>query len=131
MPGRRMARLNRLGATPLAALLMLTLIASSGCVPRPLSQAEFERGPLGFNRDGSTTREQILLQLGTPTSEFEGKRILTCRVRHDGSGGVVVAPREQLIQADTLQRYSAGEYSLVLVFDSRNVLAKHSVGPLH
>jgi hypothetical protein len=124
-----MARLKRRGAAPMAALLML--IADSGCAPRPLTQAQFQSGPLGFIRDGSTTREGVLLQLGTPTSEFEGKRILTFRVRHDGSGGVVVVPREQLVQADTLQRYSAGEYSLVLVFSSRNVLEKHSVVPLH
>ena len=116
---------------PFHAVALLALWGA-GCQPRPLSVAEVERQSLSFVRDGITTREQILLQLGIPTSEFEGQRILTYRVGHDRSG-LRVLTRERLVQNDgiQLQAYADGVYSLVLVFDDRHVLTKHSLVPLH
>ena len=36
-------------------------------------------------QDGVTTREEVLLRLGSPSTQFEGERILTYELRIDDS----------------------------------------------
>jgi hypothetical protein len=102
-------------AGAVATLLMVTV---TGCMAPPLTKAELENGPLSFIRDGSTTREEVILHLGPPSAEFEGNRILTYRISHDpaATAGLSVSGGEQ--------------YHLILVFDTRNVLTKHSLVPV-
>ena len=72
---------------------------------------------LSFIRDGATTREEVLLKLGTPSAEFEGQRILTYEIRIDKKGEAHLIPP---------LRYRL-YHNLVLVFGPDAVLEKHSL----
>lgn len=69
-----------------------------------------ESGKLAFLQNGKTTKEEVLLQLGIPSSQFEGERIITYWLNLDESKDM-----------------DSGRYSLVLVFDDRQILEKHSM----
>jgi outer membrane protein assembly factor BamE (lipoprotein component of BamABCDE complex) len=69
-----------------------------------------ESRKLAFLQDGKTTKEDVLLQFGIPSSQFEGERILTYWLKLDESEDI-----------------ESGRYSLVLVFDDRQILEKHSM----
>ncbi len=61
-------------------MLSLSLVLGVGCVSPAARQEKaqaFEAGLLGPIQDGQTTRQEVLLRLGTPSSAFEGGRILT------------------------------------------------------
>lgn len=75
---------------------------------------------LEFLRDGSTTREEVLLKLGEPSATLEAEKILTYRIGGDGDLGYFVETRK----GDSWQNV---QYSLVLVFDSNAVLQKHNL----
>jgi hypothetical protein len=73
-------------------------------------------------RDGTTTREDLLLQLGAPTSDFE-KGHLTVHRLFIGSGGrllPITCLTNEPIQVDRRL------YDLVLVFDNA-VVTRHSL----
>ena len=68
---------------------------------------------LPFIENGKITKEEVLLKLGIPSSQFEGERILTYQMTFNEQEGFRVISRR------------AFEYNLVLVFDERNILQKH------
>lgn len=77
-------------------------------------------------QDGSTRREDVLLQLGPPSAQFEGERIFTYRLRREGERLHPVPP----IADPGEPRYSTwvnADHNLILVFDDRNVLRRHSL----
>lgn len=69
--------------------------------------------------DGRTTREAIVLELGQPSATFEGARISTYRLGKGGDGYFVVEHNGT--------KWLGVKYSLVLVFDAQDVLARHSL----
>jgi hypothetical protein len=79
----------------LLLMLPLLLLLASSCAPKPMPD-ELRRGPLAYLEEGKTTREAVVLRLGTPTTDFEKGRILTYRISQNSSngGGIAVHPRQ-------------------------------------
>ena len=82
---------------------------------------------LPFLADGHTTRDEALSELGPASASFEGGRVLTLRlVLRDGEASV-----EERVSAPWDERVATyprrGTCSLVLVFDERAVLERHSL----
>ncbi len=63
-----------------------------------------------FLEDGKTTKKEVELKLGPPQTEYEDGRIWTYRITPTPEG----------------PRIGIGLYNLVVVFDDRNILNKHS-----
>lgn len=116
-------------STTFAARVVLGLssILLVGCASKtpPAKVAEIEQRYLAFVRDGVTSREQALLQLGLPTGQFEGERIMTWRLCYNGETLFpIAAERPPDDPRYTMWRVPA--YNLVLVFDARNLVQRHS-----
>lgn len=113
---------------PLRCLLGLVLLA--GCTPpqlRPAAPAELQQEWLAFLCDGKTTREEVLLRLGTPSARLEGERILTYAYSRSRAGAWSPAGRSWG-RAQKLPVYSdPGISSLVLVFAADGRLLRHSL----
>ena len=115
----------------------LSLVLVS-CAPtlQQLAPAEAEQRWLPFLQDGKTTKEEVVLKLGTPSAQFQGERILTYRLAEDRGSrfeetkGLIPTPREIVALApqpgQLVSAWVRGTYNLVLVFDQRGVLQKHS-----
>jgi len=90
---------------------MLLLI---GCAHTlTVADSEVERKYLPWLEDGKTKKEEVQKRLGLPSVEFEGGRLWTFRLDLDQEKGFV-------------STYPA-IYSLVLVFDEKSTLKKHSL----
>jgi len=110
----------------LAALCLLGI----GCAPPRLvpvaDPAWFAKSELGFIRAEETTREQILLKLGTPAARFEDDRILTYLIGFEETGKAhLYAPR--VLGADGVGYWEPGTYSLVLAFRPDGVLQRYGL----
>ena len=94
----------------------------------PIQLDDIENAPvIAFIKDGVTTRQQVLLNLGTPSAQFEGERILTYQLRADSEDQVrVFWPRRSEIHP-ILTDWQRDIFSLVLVFDSSGTLLTHSI----
>ncbi|ALP66020.1 hypothetical protein [Paraburkholderia caribensis] len=83
---------------------------------------------LDFLGDGATTRETALFKLGEPSGTFDRDRILTYRIGSPKDGGYLLLHPHA---AGTEYNWSAEPgvtlYSLVLVFDEKDILVKHSL----
>lgn len=113
------------------ALSLVLLMALAACATPKVQAIPAEQvirsDLLSFVHDGVTTREEVLLKLGTPSAQFEGQRILTYQIRIDKDGGASVFwPRRSELHPG-LTHWEPGVYSLVLVFGADGVLAKHSL----
>lgn len=118
-----------LHARLVSSLLLVTLLLFSCGTPhlQPTDpQLLFNSELLGFIQDGTTTREEVILKLGIPTAQFEGEKILTYQLRVDRNGvWHLVAPQ---INATTgLRQWREETCSLVLAFDDKGVLSRHSL----
>ena len=89
-------------------------ILLSGCATQPLGRADL----LNFIEDGKTTREQAFLNLGEPSSAYEGDRILCFRLGQDKGGNYIVG---------NAIHFTGVNSSLVMVFDEQGVLRRHSL----
>lgn len=85
-----------------------------GCVNFPTGDPQL----LTFLEDGSTTREDTYLRLAEPHAVLEGGSILIYQLDQDEHGYVLMKRR---------QNAWAGRYSLVLTFDEKGVLKRHSL----
>jgi len=108
-------------------LLSFGLALAVGCVDPSVRQEKaraFEAQLLEPTQDGRTTRQEVLLRLGAPSSAFEGGRILT----YD----FVVNPDGEWQRVGN-SRMSEWAYShphtssLVLVFGPDDRLVRHSL----
>ena len=78
---------------------------------------------LSFLTTKVTTRTEVLLHLGQPSSTLEQERILTYRIGGDTNKGLfLLTPPDNQLRAWDIARYS-----LVLVFDREGVLEAHSL----
>lgn len=117
--------------------LFLALAMLAGCAPPLLRQAhpaELQAEWLAFLVDGKSTREEVLLRLGTPSARFEGERILTYAFSRSPNGGWVREVRSRaggttMARADhfvpAFRSYRVN--NLVLVFTADGRLARHSL----
>ena len=110
-------------------LLLIVLgcvLCGCGAQPRAPTHDQIEKGPLSFLQDGTTTREDVLLRLGTPTGQFEGDRILTFRLAISRALEVRPASRVALTyRHDDQGVWNGTTHELVVVFDGKNVVQKH------
>lgn len=111
-------------------VIMLFVTTVLGCATPQIQTADplllLKSELLAFIADGSTTREEVLLRLGIPSSQFEGEKILLYQLRSGQDGKWhLVAPE---INAHTgLRQWREGTGSLVLIFNAAGVLRKHSL----
>ena len=108
-------------------VLGLASILLVGCASQtpPAKVADIERQYLSFVHDGVTSREQALLQLGLPSAQFEGERIMTWRLGYDGETLFPIAA-ERAPDDPRYTMWRVPAYNLVLVFDARNLVQRHS-----
>jgi hypothetical protein len=100
------------------ALLTALLALSSSCVVEHMPDDEsalLSRFPIA---DGHTSRADVLLHYGPPSSEYEADRILVYRFGRGDDGPVLLSHSAH---------WSKAEFNLVLVFDERQVLTRHSL----
>lgn len=92
--------------------VLTTLVV--GCASYPPGNPEL----IAFLRDGVTTREDVYLQLSEPSGIYENGRIMTYQLDRSEKGYVLMRRREAAWTA---------KYSLVLAFDDKGILRRHSV----
>jgi hypothetical protein len=88
---------------------------------------------LEFLTDSKTTREDVLLNLGTPSGKFEQEKILTYQLGFDPRNkGYILVNRSAGYSPAGDNRmvrpfWFGVRYSLTLVFDEQGVLRRHSL----
>lgn len=115
----------RTRALPL--ILCLPLAFGIGCADPAVMQEKtraFESGLLSSIQDGQTTRQEVLLRLGTPSASFEGGRILTYDFVVDMAGQWQRVGTS--VVSDWLYPLPRAS-SLVLVFGPEDRLVRHSL----
>jgi outer membrane protein assembly factor BamE (lipoprotein component of BamABCDE complex) len=113
-----------------AALGFLIILLLSGCAETRLQTVDDSilQQQLALLEDGKTTKETILLKFGIPSSQFEGEKILTYRLRfHQKENRFEVISREVDRRDPRFAEWMQTEYNLVLVFDEKHILQKHSM----
>ncbi|HJV22850.1 MAG TPA: hypothetical protein VJ570_09135 [Holophagaceae bacterium] len=117
---------------PRARSLLLVALALAGCAPPELEVAEpafLPAGKFAFLHAGRTTREEVLLRLGTPSAHLEGERLL-CYAFGVTPDGTWYRRGRAWIRTDPegpRPVYLGETHSLVLVFDPGGVLVRHSL----
>lgn len=111
-------------------VIMLFVTTVLGCATPQVqlsgSHVLLKSALLGFITDGLTTREEALVRLGMPASQFEGDKILLYQLRSDQNGNWhLVAPK--IDHYTGFRHWQNGTGSLVLVFNTAGVLQKHSL----
>jgi hypothetical protein len=86
----------------------------AGCASAPIGRADL----LGFIQDGQTTREETYLRLGEPAAFCEAGQIMSFRLGKDEGGYFPVEKATGFVDV---------RYSLIMVFDERDVLRRHSL----
>ena len=82
---------------------------------------------VAFLSDGKTTREEVLLRLGTPSAHLEGERVLTYAFSRNAAGAWGPAGR-RWGHAQKMPVFSDHPISsLVLVFAADGRLVRHSL----
>jgi len=78
--------------------------------------------------DGKTTKEEILLRFGLPSTQFQGERILSYRLRRVSSPRITgVVARESDRSDPRFATWYYSRFNLILVFDERGLLKRHSL----
>ena len=115
------------------SLVVLGLLVAGCATPKvqPVPAVPAERAMrshlLSFIRDGMTTREEVLLKLGTPSAQFESGRILTYQIRFDKNGALHLVWPRRSARNPALTNWEPEILSLVLVFGPNGLLEKHSL----
>ena len=93
-----------------------------------LANENIQQKWLPFIENGKITKEEVLLKLGIPSAQFEGEKIFIYKMMLDEKEGFKVASRYINMAWDPrFSRWGIPEYHLVLVFDKRNILQRHSL----
>lgn len=112
------------------AITFLILLLASSCAETKLHTVDdsMVQQQLGLLEDGKTTKQEILLKFGIPSAQFEGERIFTYRLRYNKEEKrFEVASREVDRRDPRFAQWGWTEYNLVLVFDEKHILQKHSM----
>lgn len=113
-----------------AAIGFLILLVVSGCAETRLQTVDDSilQQQLALMEDGKTTKQEILLKFGIPSAQFEGEKILTYRLRfNQKENRFEVVSREVDRRDPRFAEWLQTEYNLVLVFDEKHILQKHSM----
>ena len=113
-----------------AAIGFLIILLLSGCAETRLQTVDDAtvQQQLVLLEDGRTTKEDILLKFGIPSSQFEGEKILSYRLRfNQKENRFEVISREVDRRDPRFTEWVQTEYNLVLVFDEKHILQKHSM----
>ena len=104
------------------AALALLVLASTGCATpiQPVAPSEVA-AKFGFLQLGRTTRQEIVERMGPPRGEFEKDRVITYWVSENQLGRIEVRT--------TTKSSDDRSFTMVLAFDERDVLARHSLVP--
>ena len=78
---------------------------------------------IAFLKAGETTRETVLLRLGTPSSQFEQGRLLTYQITAEGE---LFWPRTGL-ESQVMTFSAPTIFSVVLVFSDHGILERYKV----
>jgi hypothetical protein len=115
----------------LICLIMFFLLANSCTNKAYVADADFEQTYIPFIKDQNITKEEVIMRLGEPIWIFEEGRIYTYRLHLDNKGNVKPIVAEKSTADRSFSEYFAynykRQYSLVLVFDEKDVLEKHSL----
>lgn len=90
----------------------------AGCVTTP--QLAADPRLLDFLQDGQTAKDTVILKLGQPSATLESGHILTYRLGQEKKRGYY-------LREAGATNWLELKYSLVLVFDARGVLERHSL----
>lgn len=113
-----------------AAIGSMILLLLAGCAETRLQTVDDSilQRQLALLEDGKTTKQDILLKFGIPSSQFEGERIFTYRLRfNQNEKRFEVISREVDRRDPRFAEWMQTEYNLVLVFDEKHILQKHSM----
>ncbi len=94
--------------------IFLSMLCAGGCSTTPIGRSDL----IDFLKDGVSSREEVILQLGDPGAMYEDSRILTYRLSRDEAGWFV---------RETSKGWTGILANLVLVFDEKGVLKRHSL----
>lgn len=100
----------------IGTLLVALLSACSGTTVSPVDPSIAIK-KFGFLRDGETTKLEVLDRMGPSSRVHETDRTLTYSVFENELGKIDLGGSE----------YSRGAYSLVLIFNDKDVLRQHSL----
>lgn len=103
--------------TAVRALPLLVLLAACAA---PLGQP----GLLDFLSDNKTTRDDVLLHLGTPTASYESGRVFIYQLGQDEGYFLLDDPRNRQRNPANFTRDD-----LTLVFSQAGVLQRHALAP--
>lgn len=131
----RRARAGRaLSRRPLALACAAAWLLAGCAVPVAFTAVPEDPGKLdcapglAFLTETSTTRNEVLLRLGPPSSSYEGERIAIYPLVRDARGRFHVTTREVAL---ALSAQAAGvslhRTDLVLVFDADGVLTRRAL----
>lgn len=101
---------------------LLAAAVLAACASGPVTPVEPAQVALhfGFLKPGTTTRQEVLERLGAPRERFDRDRMLTYRVHENRLGTLAVS-------AFGPDRMGAREYTLVLAFNERDQLTRHTL----
>lgn len=114
----------------ITAMGFLILLLLSGCAETKLQTLDDSvlQQQLALLEDGKITKQDILLKFGIPSCQFEGERILTYRLRFNQKENRFEVISREVDRLDPrFAEWMQTEYNLVLVFDDKHVLKKHSM----
>ena len=119
-----------IGQSLLIVSAMAFIILVAGCATPKVQPADpqrlFKSELLSFVQDGVTTREEVVLKLGIPSTKLEGEKILMYQLRADQDGKWhLVAPLWNV--STGVRAWREGTCSLALVFGGNGILQKHSL----
>jgi hypothetical protein len=86
-----------------------------------------DRALLEFLHDGTTSREEVILRLGQPSSTFESERIVTYRVGGRKDEGYTISKQRESRWETASDTWVDTHFSLVLVFDDAGILKRHAL----
>jgi len=113
-----------------AVIGLLLILLLSGCAETKLQTVDDSilQQRLALLEDGKTTKEDILIKFGIPSSQFEGERILTYRLRFNQKENRFEVVSVEVDRRDPrFREWLQTEYNLVLVFDEKHILQRHSM----
>jgi hypothetical protein len=114
----------------LGIVFFLFFIILSSCSNKIyIPNAGFQEMNLPFIKDSVATREEIMLHLGLPQGDYENGRIIIYRLAFNKEKKLLIVEREFEYYYKTFPQntWLLARYSLVLVFNEKNILVKHSL----
>lgn len=108
-------------------LLFLPFFLAACATVQQIAPNELQQKWFPFIEDGKTTTEEVLSRLGTPSSQFQRGRILSYLLKEDYRVEEHCGGSSSSCEKNGLSRVAQGPYNLILSFDEKGILQKHSL----